>query len=224
MLHRLWINCAFRAQVGTAAQRQVHGGVRRGLWRQLASLTLVLLLTGHVPFHGTALSQRPTHKEHLHRRCRANESTRGKCLAQSKHAHSKWINCLSSLYKVYATDQVQLCLRNHSDIPVKSWVVMTSLPRWPEDLRLCEEWPFWWTHWLTQQATPSQTVWPSAGVPTSAGTNTSTLRGHTCWLLLRQWQPYHTYSLSYSSCEELFHLWCGVLNFYITPWLGRNAF
>lgn len=133
---------------------------------------LSLLLTGHVPFQGTALSQCPTHKEHLRRRAfeRANEPTRGQCPAQSKHAHSKWINCLSSLYKVYATDQAQLCLRNHSDIPVKSWVAMTSLPRWPEDLRLCEEWPFWWTHRLTQQAAPSQTVWPSAGVPTSAGT------------------------------------------------------
>lgn len=188
MLHRLWINCAFRAQVGMAAQRQGHGGVRRGLWRQLGSLTLVFAT--HWP---RALSWNRTVSVSHPQGASTSQGFwegqwHGKCPAQSKHAHSKWINCLSSLYKVYATDQAQLCLRNHSDIPVKSWVVMTSLSRWPEDLRLCEEWPFWWTHRLTQQATRSQTVWPSAGVPTSAGTNTSTLGGHTCWLLLRQWQ------------------------------------
>lgn len=96
-------------------------------------------------------------KEHLCHRTseRDHDSTHRKCLVQS------------SLYKVYATAQAQPHLRNHSNLPIKPWAVKTYLPRWPEDLSLCEEWPFWGTHRLSKQVTPSQTTRPGMGMSAS---------------------------------------------------------
>ena len=137
-----------------AAQMQGHGGVRCGLWSRIASLTLVLAT------HKLCTLPRNCSVPHVRSiyvigLLRGTMTTHRKCLVQS------------SLYKVYATVQAQPHLRNHSNLPIKPWVVKTSLPRWPEDLSLCEEWPFWGTHRLSKQVTPSQTTRPGMGMSAS---------------------------------------------------------
>ena len=137
-----------------AAQMQGHGGVRCGLWSRIASLTLVLAT------HKLCTLPRNCSVPHVRSiyvigLLRGTMTTHRKCLVQS------------SLYKVYATAQAQPHLRNHSNLPIKPWVVKTSLPRWPEDLSLCEEWPFWGTHRLSKQVTPSQTTRPGMGMSAS---------------------------------------------------------
>ena len=136
------------------AQMQGHGGVRCGLWSRIASLTLVLAT------HRLCTLPRNCSVPHVRSiyvigLLRGTMTTHRKCLVQS------------SLYKVYVTAQAQPHLRNHSNLPIKPWVVKTSLPRWPEDLSLCEEWPFWGTHRLSKQVTPSQTTWPGIGMSAS---------------------------------------------------------
>ena len=99
-----------------AAQMQGHGGVRCGLWSRIASLTLVLAT------HKLCTLPRNCSVPHVRSiyvigLLRGTMTTHRKCLVQS------------SLYKVYATVQAQPHLRNHSNLPIKPWVVKTSLPR-----------------------------------------------------------------------------------------------
>ena len=130
--------------------------------------------------------QCPSCKEHLCHRAseRDHESTHRKCLAQSNP------------YKVYATVQAQPHLRNHSNLPIKPWVVKTTLPRWPEDLSLCEEWPFWGTHRLSEQVTPSQTTQPGMGMSASPVQTHSPLEGTRSGCSDWQRQQGHASSLS----------------------------